>query len=115
MAITVSEKPLPSGEGLTFEKVWAIIQESDAKFRQSLRESQADFDRRITITNKIVGDLGNRFGELAEHMILPNIKEKFNKLGFEFTRTASNIRIQERKDSSSISPKALSPATVKAA
>jgi hypothetical protein len=28
--------------------------------------------------------LGNRFGELAEHLVSPNIVQKFNALGFHF-------------------------------
>jgi hypothetical protein len=62
--------------GLTFDDVWAAIIE--------LRESQKDTDRQIKETGRKLGELGNRFGELAEHLVAPNIKEKFNALGYHF-------------------------------
>jgi hypothetical protein len=31
-----------------------------------------------------MGELGNRFGELAEHLVAPGIHEKFNALGYHF-------------------------------
>jgi len=46
-------------------------------------------------TDRIVGDLGNRFGELAEHLVAPNIKEKFNELGFTFERIYQNLAITD--------------------
>jgi hypothetical protein len=67
-------------EALTFEKVWAMFQETDRKMKET--------DRRI-------GELGNRFGELAEHLVAPNIKEKFNDLGFHFTQTSQDVDIQD--------------------
>jgi hypothetical protein len=36
-----------------------------------------------------MGDLGNRFGELAEHMVAPSINEKFNALGYHFDAIAA--------------------------
>jgi hypothetical protein len=33
---------------------------------------------------KSMGDLGNRFGELDEHLVLPNIVQKFNALNYHF-------------------------------
>jgi hypothetical protein len=92
--------------GLSFEKVWAMFQESDRKMRESreiaeremrdLRESQRDTDRAVKETSRIVGDLGNKFGKLAEHLILPNIEEKFNALGYNFARTGPNIRFRDK-------------------
>ena len=35
-------------------------------------------------TDRQLGKLGNRFGELAEHLVSPNIAQKFNDLGFRF-------------------------------
>ncbi|MDR2718321.1 MAG: hypothetical protein LBB89_09700 [Treponema sp.] len=73
MTATVSERPIPTGEGLTFEKVWAILKE--------VAERQKETDR-------IVGDLGNRFGELAEHLVAPAIHKRFNELGYHFNGVA---------------------------
>ena len=37
MAVTTSERPMPTGEGLTFEKVWEMFQETDRKFQETDR------------------------------------------------------------------------------
>jgi hypothetical protein len=71
---------LPTGEGLTFEKVWAALQETDRIVKENAR---------------IIGDLGNRFGELAEHLVAPNIREKFNELGFHFNETATDKKFAD--------------------
>ena len=65
-------------ENLTFEKVWAMFQET--------REQMKETDRRI-------GELSNRFGELAEHLVVPNIKEKFSNAGLKFEDISSNREI----------------------
>ncbi|GHU78454.1 hypothetical protein FACS189462_3140 [Spirochaetia bacterium] len=63
------------GEGLTFEKVWAALMEN----REQIKE-----------TAKQVGMLGNRFGEMVEYMVVPNLVTKFNELGFTFTKAGRN-------------------------
>jgi DNA repair exonuclease SbcCD ATPase subunit len=52
------------------------MRETDLKM-QELIQSRKETDRQI-------GKLGNRFGELAEHLVSPNITQKFNALGFHF-------------------------------
>jgi hypothetical protein len=122
MALAVSEKPtlpledVPTGEGLTFEKVWAMFKETDRKFQEASREAaerQKETDRKFQETDRklqeafqeaakqhketerIIGNLGNRFGELVEHLVAPNVKEKFNELGFCFTKTGMDIEISD--------------------
>ena len=99
--------------GLTFEKVWAMFQETDRKMQETdrlirelresqretervVKESQRETDRVVKETSRIVGRLGNSFGELTEHLILPNIEEKFNALGYSFARVGPNIRFRDR-------------------
>ena len=90
--LTIPDYP----RGLTFEKVWASIQE--------LRESQKETGRLIEETwrqirendrqmNKRMGSLYNRFGEFAEHLVAPGIMEKFQKMGFAITRWSNNVKI----------------------
>jgi hypothetical protein len=43
-----------------------------------------------------IGKLGNRFGELAEHLVTPNIAGKFRALGYAFTRTGSDVELLNR-------------------
>ncbi|MDR2922608.1 MAG: transketolase [Treponema sp.] len=116
MAAVTSERPAsslespPTGEGLTFEKVWAMFQEykeqmrleaterqkeaaerqaewekesakRQAEWKKEAAERQKELDRRM-------GDLSNRFGELAEHLVAPCIHERFNELGYHFDAVA---------------------------
>jgi hypothetical protein len=57
----------------TVEAVSAQIRETD----RLLSKSKQELDRKM-------GELGNRFGELAEHLVAPSINEKFNLLGYHF-------------------------------
>jgi len=83
MAVTASDRPIPTGEGLTFEKVWASMQETDRKL-QELVESQKETDRIVKENARQMGDLHNSFGEMAEHLVAPGIHERFNELGYNF-------------------------------
>jgi len=47
---------------------------------------------------KEVGKLGNRFGELVEHLVAPNIKKKFNELGFCFTKAGMDVEISDPRN-----------------
>jgi hypothetical protein len=98
------------GEGLTFEKVWASfmeLRESQKELRESqkeLRESQKETDRivrenaqQMKETDKWVGEITNRFGDMVEHMVVPNLVTEFQELGFTFTRVASNVEIDDRE------------------
>ena len=66
--------------GLNFEQVWAALMETD----RLLKKNAAETDRRIKELQRHMGDLSRRFGEVAEHLVLPNFIEKFNTLGYDF-------------------------------
>ncbi|MHB9293443.1 hypothetical protein Holit_02565 [Hollandina sp. SP2] len=91
--------------GLNFEQVWAALmenrqqmketdrqlKETDRLFRESkaeterfLKESKAETDKHMKELHKSMGELSNRFGELAEHLVIPNIVHKFNALHYHF-------------------------------
>jgi hypothetical protein len=90
MEMTVSERPIPTGEGLTFEKVWAMSQETDrivkevAQIVRENAERQKETERQMKKTHRRMGDLYNRFGEMAEHLVAPGIARRFNERGFHF-------------------------------
>ncbi|MDR1218374.1 MAG: hypothetical protein LBK73_02065 [Treponema sp.] len=99
--------------GLTFEQVWATIeeiaeqhketerffQESKAENDRFFQESKAETDRTITKMsrelNQAIGKLGNRFGELIEHLVSPNLLEKFNALGYAFSRINTRVKYKD--------------------
>jgi hypothetical protein len=75
--------------GLTFEKVWAMFQETDRKFQET--------DRKFQETDRKISKLGSRIGDLVEELILPNILEKFSRLGYVFGKVAPNVRYRDSR------------------
>jgi hypothetical protein len=102
-AMTTAMQPQEPEMGLTFEKVWAMFQESGRRLREMSEETDRkvqevarqikETDRQMKKTDERFGKLGNRFGELAEHLVAPNIVEKFNALGFHFDDISGLRRI----------------------
>jgi hypothetical protein len=50
----------------------------------------------MKITDKRLGELTNRFGDMVEYMVLPNLVTKFEELGFTFTK-ANRTEIKDRE------------------
>jgi hypothetical protein len=95
--------------GLTFEKVWALFEETDRRMKETdravketnravketeriLKEQSKETDRRMKETDRKISSLGSRIGDLVEHLIAPNILEKFRKKGYLFGKVAPNVR-----------------------
>jgi hypothetical protein len=76
-----SAKTLDYPRDITFEQVWASLME--------LRESQQETTRQIKNVSKQMGDLHRSFGELAEHLVAPNIAKRFNEQGYHFDAVSS--------------------------
>jgi len=113
-------KTLPDyPRGLTFEDVWAALmetrerQERDAReWREAARkweerqekdarkweEEREEMNRVANETNKQLGNLGNRFGEVVEYMVKPCMVEKFRELGFVFNRAWREDTIRDDKN-----------------
>jgi hypothetical protein len=91
--------------GLTFEDVWAMFQETDRKFNETdrqfketdrkIKETELLIEKLAKKTDKQLGELGNRFGELAEHLVTPNITEKFRALGYSFTKAGPDVKFTD--------------------
>ena len=61
------------------------------EYREQMEKSSREWDRRM-------GNLTNRFGELAEHLVAPGIEERFNQMGYHFYEVASGgVKIVENK------------------
>jgi transposase len=99
-----------STEHLTFEKVWVMFQETDRRFKETaerFKETDEKFKetdkgfremkRTLREASRIVGDLGNKLGIVVEHLVLANIKKKFNALGYEFTKAGPSVLIEDQK------------------
>jgi len=86
------EKIQPSyPSGLTFEQVWASLQDT----HRLIEESKKETDRQIKEMRKKQGEYDNRFGEVVEHMIAPNLRDKFRELGYVFERTSIENKIED--------------------
>jgi hypothetical protein len=96
----------------SFEKVWKMFQETDRKFQEQMAESNRKFQKQrevmdkqlqetweqIKATDKKVGELTNRFGDMVEHMVVPNLLAKFKALGFTFEVAHKNTEIKDEKN-----------------
>jgi len=87
METATMDRPPPTGEGLTFEKVWAMSLETDRKMQENA-ESWKKTERFLKKLGKQMGDLHRRFGEMAEHLVAPAIHKRFNELGYHFSAAA---------------------------
>jgi hypothetical protein len=54
-------------------------------------------DRQMKETDRKIGRLGDSFGYLVEHLIAPNLMEKFNNLGFMFGKMGTNMHFKNYK------------------
>jgi Holliday junction resolvase-like predicted endonuclease len=82
MATAASREP-PTGEGLTFEKVWAMFQETDRQSKETDRRLK-EAERLIARNGRQIGGLHRSFGEMAEHLVAPGIEARFNEMGYHF-------------------------------
>ncbi|GHV75519.1 hypothetical protein AGMMS49942_03400 [Spirochaetia bacterium] len=112
MTTTSKERKDP----LTFEKVWEMFQESDRKFQamnlesdRKFQEMTAEADRRMAETERIIKEtnretdrqisrLGNRLGELIEHLTASNLVEKINAEGYRFDHISRNHKIKDEQN-----------------
>jgi hypothetical protein len=82
-----------------FQETDRRMQETDRKMQETDRKLQetGQFIKDLTAkTDKQIGKLGNRFGELVEHLIIPNMVEKFRALDYAFTRAGLDTEFFDR-------------------
>ena len=92
MADTYIQSTYP--KGLDFEQVWAALQETD----RVIKESQQETARQIKEISKRLGDFTNSFGDIVEHMISPNLREKFRNLGYDFQEASTRHKVLDKKN-----------------
>ena len=76
-------------KGLDFEQVWAALMEN--------REQQKETDRQLKEIGKRFGDFTNRFGEVVEYMIAPNLQDKLYDMGLDFQEVCTNYKVHSKK------------------
>jgi hypothetical protein len=65
----------------SFESVWATLQEVAKRQEENARQ---------------IGKLGSRMGEVIEHLVAPNLREKFRELGYDFPKANPNSDVTDR-------------------
>jgi hypothetical protein len=111
---STKEAMMPS---TTMQEIKAIIKETqqlqreNAEGMKELREQSKETDRKMQETDRImkenaaaqketdriIGKLGNRMGEMVEYMVVPNLVEKFRDLGFDYQDAYRNLVVTDRK------------------
>ncbi|MDR2630515.1 MAG: hypothetical protein LBC60_06305 [Spirochaetaceae bacterium] len=90
-------------EPLSFEKVWKLFQETREQIAATDRQIKEtglqieETDRQMKATDKKLGELTNRFGNVVEHMVVPNLLTKFKALGFTFEAASRDYKIVDEK------------------
>jgi hypothetical protein len=82
----------------SFESVWAALQETD-RILEKTAKRQEETDRQMKKSaarlDKQLGKLGNRMGEVVEHMVAPNLRKKFRELGYDFPQANTNSDVSD--------------------
>ena len=81
------------------ETIWAILQENALqikKLRKSQKETARIFKEESIEYNRRIGHLDNLFGEVAEYMIAPKLREKFKEFGLDFPRANRNVSVNDK-------------------
>jgi hypothetical protein len=66
----------------TADEIWGVLKETDRIVKENAKH---------------IGELGNRFGEMVEHMVLPNLVTKFNEMNLPFTKAYPNVKIADKQ------------------
>jgi hypothetical protein len=77
------------------EEIRAILKETDRLTRETV-ESMKDTDRRMKENARQMGFVQNKLGEVVEHIVIPNINEKFKHFGYAFGTPQRNVKFFDK-------------------
>ena len=116
---------LTDSEDVIFKRIWAtmdliserqketdrIVKETNLSMKEADRRMQEtdrivketslslkDTDRLVKEIGKNLGEFTNNFGDVVEHMIAPNLLEKFQEMGYEFEEASNKVKIRNKKN-----------------
>jgi len=91
-----AEQAAEEAKGLTFEKVWAALQDSHRRMEEDRIKSQEKYEKEMAELrrelNKSIGGIGDSFGRFTEGMYNAGLLKKFRKCGFSFSKQANNAK-----------------------
>ncbi|MDR1484192.1 MAG: hypothetical protein LBT09_05165, partial [Planctomycetaceae bacterium] len=70
-----------------------IYEEQQKAYAERMKKYDEDINRTTLSVNRLtenMGGISNRFGEMVEHLVAPNIADRFNELGYEFSGISRN-------------------------
>jgi hypothetical protein len=79
------------------DEIWAMFRETDRRFKETDKQMK-ETAKRMKETDKRVGEITGRLGDIVEHMVVPNLVEKFRKLKFTFTRVSRDTKITDKEN-----------------
>ncbi|MCL2793564.1 MAG: hypothetical protein FWD87_10810 [Spirochaetaceae bacterium] len=65
-----------------------LKKQEDERWKKAARQTE-ELKKQIKETGRQIGKLGNRFGELAEHLVVPGIVKKFSGIGLNFYKVST--------------------------
>ncbi|GHV86701.1 hypothetical protein AGMMS50230_23090 [Spirochaetia bacterium] len=77
------------------DEIWAILREH-AQFLKETDQQLKETDRIVRENAKQLGGIHNRFGEIVEYMVAPNLKAKFKEIGLSFQETSKDKEIVDK-------------------
>ena len=77
-------------EKLTYEKVWAMFQETDRQMKETDKQMKKT-DRRLKNLSREIGGLGNKFGSYTEGLFFPSLS-KILESKFNVTNISRNAK-----------------------
>jgi len=84
-------------KGVTIDDVWAVLRDL-AQSQKETDRIQKETDKKIKEIGNRLGDFTNSFGNVIEHLVSPNLQEKFNKLGYDFQEVSTMHKILDKKN-----------------
>ncbi|MDR0338472.1 MAG: DUF3782 domain-containing protein [Planctomycetaceae bacterium] len=74
------------------------LQELSKQHEEAVKERK-ETEKVIKKLSKQMGSLGNRFGELAEHLVFPAVVRRFNEIGYNFSfEFAGNCKVRDKNN-----------------
>jgi len=72
-----------------FRELQELHKETEKRLNKSLEEVHKAHKETEKTLNKAIGGLSNTLGSLVEHIMTPDLPQKFKKLGYSFNRIAT--------------------------
>jgi len=89
--IMTAAQAAESGKELSFDIVWAALMET----RKQMQESHEELKELVADVTKNLGGLGNTLGKFTESMFQAELWEKFNELGYTFSKQSPYVKYYE--------------------